>query len=101
MELIESSGIKWSALLSYPPPKLCEINNVVTNTAFFAYDPREEADNGKRSDDFVGEVGEGVGLLNVSSDGQNPIQVVCFGGLVSPRSAMDLAEKEKRRRDGF
>lgn len=60
------------------------MDEISTDAAFIAEDPGEESDDRKRADDFVGEAGEGVGFLYVSSDWQGETAVssssaVAFG----------------------
>lgn len=68
LELVESPRIHRGAFIPDAFPKLGEIDEISTDAAFIAEDPGEESDDRKRADDFVGEAGEGVGFLYVSSD---------------------------------
>lgn len=67
MELVESSRITRCAFIPNSFPKLGEVDEIPSDAAFVAEDPSEESDDRERTDDCVGEAGDGVWFLYVSS----------------------------------
>lgn len=79
MELVESPRIHRCAFIPDSFPKLGEIDEISSDAAFIAEDSGEESDDRKRTDDFVGEGGEGVWFLYVSFDCRGETASVAFG----------------------
>ncbi|XP_048620163.1 F-box protein SKIP28-like [Brassica napus] len=68
VETVESSRITRCAIIPNSFPKLGEVDEISSDAAFIAEYPGEESDDGERTDDCVGEAGDGVWFLYVSSD---------------------------------
>ena len=95
MELVEGSRVGGGALLADAAAELGEVDGVAADAALVADDPGYEADDGEGSDDLAGEAGEGVGVLHVSSDGQDSgtgLSVPGRGAAIA-----ESAEKEEGR----
>lgn len=97
MELEEGSGVINGALVADSAAELGEVDDVAADAAFVADDSGEEADDGKWAEDFVGQAGEGVGVLHVGTDEE----AGAIGLAAAPAGGVEVAEAEKRGCGGF
>lgn len=98
LELIESSGIIDTALVTNPPSKLSKINDVTTNTTLITEDPSDESNHRKGTNDPVCNTGKRVWVLHVSPDGE--VWSFGIGESMSCCCCCGVVAKKKKRRWG-
>lgn len=65
LEFNESPGVVKAAALADAAAELGEIEEVAADAAFITENPSDEADDGERADDSVGEAGDRIGVVHV------------------------------------